>query len=217
MSEFNLSARPFIDAFTQGEPSRKLMAMFVKAFAALAGLGGAILWFAAWELIWPLGPWAAMAFTFSQIVMVAAVVKVVQIIYLRGEAIARVPDDALATVSILSLLCRLPGEVAMIFFAVFSLPAMLLTWSGAASVVSAFGVPAASGPAFASGLLAFVTCWVMGVGALAASYVVAESLAALRSMALDLRAMRSADAAPCSMPQRAAPNTMPAPTVANAA
>jgi hypothetical protein len=195
MPEFNISIRPLLDLMSQRDVTQRVIGRLLQAFAVLVAVGCTVIWFAAWELIWPLGPWGAMAFTFSQIALIAAFAKIVHMVYARGLEISRMPEGEMATLATLAPMIRLPGEMAAVFLAVFSLPAMLLTWAGAGSVVSAFGVPVLGIPAISAGLLAFVTCWVMGVSALVASHVLAASIEALRSIACDLRAMRRGEAA----------------------
>jgi hypothetical protein len=185
-----VSVRPMLDALSQSETMRKTMGRFVQVLAVVVGLGLGLSWIGLWTLVGTLEPWAALALTATQIVMLVAFIKIVQVIYARGEDIHNLPESDFTMMSIFATLVRLPGEVAFVFFALFSVPAMLLTWTGAAHIVAMFGLPIFGAHALLSGVLAFITCWVTGFFAWIAFSLLAEVVTALFSIAHDLRCTR---------------------------
>lgn len=195
MMDYALSARPMLDVLSQGNLMRLVIGRFVQGMAVLVAIGFVAWWIAMWGMTGSLSGIGAMALTFSQIVMLAAFAKIVQVMFVRGQDICNLPESDFTMMSIFATLMRLPGEMALIFFALFSVPAMFLTWAGAGHVVAAIGVPVSAfgtGNAFVAGIFTFATCWMLGFVALVAFYLMAEVTGALFSIAHDLRKTRQA-------------------------
>jgi hypothetical protein len=187
-----VSARPMLHALTQGDLMRHVMGRFVQIMALLVGVALLISWIGIWTMIVSLSSWAALALTVTQVILLIAFIKIVQVIYARGEDIRNLEESEFTMMAIFAALLRLPGEVALVFFGLFSFAAAVLTWAGASHVVALFGVPVIGAHAAIAGMAAFITCWIIGFASLVTFSLMAELTSAIFSIAHDLRCTRRA-------------------------
>lgn len=198
-----VSARPMLTALSQGDLMRNVMGRFVQVLAVLVGIALFLSWVGMWSMIETVWSWGALALTLTQVVLLVAFAKMVQVIFARGEDIRNTPESEFTMMAIFATLVRLPGEVLLVLFGLFSLPAALLTWTGASHIVAMLGVPLIEAHTFITGLAAFITCWIMGFAAFVLFSLVAEMTSAIFSIAHDLRSTRK------SLESGSSPHSMP--------
>jgi hypothetical protein len=200
-----VSVRPMLDMLSQGNLMRSVMGRLTQVMAVLIGLSLLMTWVSQWSMLQTLGTWPMLAMAVAQIFLLVAFAKMVQVIWCRGEDIMKLPESDFTMMPILASFVRLPGEVGLAFFALFSIPAMLLVWSGAAPLLAElmiagpwwyafatmlFGTAIWGGNVFLAGLATFATCWVFGLALLVMFTLAGELVSAMHSMAHDLRCTR---------------------------
>lgn len=190
MMDYALSVRLLLDSITDGHVMRKAVGRIVQAMAFAVGFAMLLSWIGLWYMIGDLAPMAALALTFTQIVLVGAMIKVVQIIYHRGEDICQLGESDFSMMAVFATLARVPGEAALVFYGLLSLPALLLIWSGAGHIVALFGVPVLGIHWSIAGVVAMITCWLIAFASFVVFALAAEAVSALFTIAHDLRCMR---------------------------
>lgn len=190
MMDYAISARYLLDTVTDGHVMRKVIGFGVQTMGFAVGLGLLLSWVGLWSMVGTLELWGNLALTATQIVLLGAIIKVVQVMYVRGDDIRQLPDSDFTMMSIFATLVRLPGEAALAFFTFMSIPALLLVWSGAGHIISLFGVPVLNAHWGISGVVAMTTCWIIGFTSFVAFALVSEIVSALFNIAHDLRCTR---------------------------
>ncbi len=193
MDVWQFSLRPVLARFADGGLFRTVIGNVVRVAAVLLVLGGLALWAGVWSLIGDAKFFAGLGLVIFQIVALVALVAVGHVVFVRGTDITRLPETEFPLAPIFATLVRLQGEVAIVFFGVLSVPAMLLMWFGASHLAGQIPmVPGMAGGGFLAGIGIFLIFWAYGFLALIVTYFLAELITVLFAMAADMRGTREA-------------------------
>ncbi len=181
--------QPILDKLRSGRIMLQLLSILYRIIAVILGVSLLAFWVVTWGVIGELNFFGGLALLVWQVFFPYASFLVAKVLYVRAREISDYPDSDYVVVPVLAMLTRTNGEMALAFFAVMSVPAMILTWfaGGAVDFLGAFdGV----GNAFFGGIVAFFTFWAIGFFALILMQLLAEWTLAIFSIANDANILR---------------------------
>lgn len=184
-----MDIRPTLNLLESGRFIRGVAAVFFRIVAVAIGVVLAVLWFRSWPFIQDLGWWGRVAFVIWQMSFPYAVFMALQSLYVCARDDENQYDSDYVVAPLLARLTRAHGEMAFIFLALMSLPAMLMIWMGGAAVMQRVEWLEAKNVFFA-GLATFLFAWGLGLLALICARFMAECMFAFFSMAHDLSQLR---------------------------
>ena len=205
MNKF-LSIAPALKLISEGRLFIRVFVIITRVLAGLFVLGGVINWLHAWRVIFQLGIFGILGGVFFQIVFLAGVCAIAQILWIRAGDIAAQPSSDFTVIPIVSIFLRMLGEIwacsyivlgvggcFLILFAGFSnltyglireLPSGGLVWSFLLYPLLE------TDSTFPAAILLLVSCVVAAFFALVTFYLLAEFVGVLVGIARDIRAMR---------------------------
>jgi len=181
--------RPTLRILESGRFIRGVAAVFFRLVAIIIGVVLAVLWFRSWPVIQDLGWQGRVAFVIWQISFPYASFMALQALYVCTRDNGDGHDSEYVVAPLLARLTRTHGEMVFIFLALMSVPAMLLTWMGGATVMQHVEWLEVKN-VFIAGLATFLFAWGLGLMALIGARFVAECIFAFFSMAHDLSLLR---------------------------
>lgn len=171
--------RLVLDSLNNGGIIRSVFGNAVKIYSVLMGIALLYWWFRTFTILGDISFLGGIALLIWQLFFPVAGFLCLKAIFLRGGDIKNMPDSEFIISPIIALFITLHGEIAFIFLGVMSIPATLLFWLGASSVVPIDFLDAG----IMGGLLVFVSSWVVGFSIYCMSRFIREWTMALFSIA----------------------------------
>jgi len=187
--------QPVLGALSSGEIVRKVIGRFLQAYAVVLGLLFLISWIRLFGILGHVNFLQGLGLLIWQVTVPYAVFLCLKTVFLRGDEIMRLPDSAFVIAPIVAALILLHGEVALIFLAVMSVPAMLLTWFYSGMAAQFYPIPAEQ--AFLGGIMVFVLFWVMGFLVYVLARWIQEWTLAIFSIAQNVDLIQKRGDGPC--------------------
>lgn len=208
---------PVLDALSDGRVIRKSVALAVRILGVVLALGGLVLVIDILKYSFrsDMSTEATLGGMLFSIVLLAAFACVVEIHFYRARSIGAVGETAYTAIPVVSILCRLAGEVYATLLVGIGIGGCAFLWLAKVSplaFVSAMGglLPASNLEAsFLGGALLLIQMCLLALAVLAGSYVAAEGLLLAVDIAGNLRRL-AAEETPAAAPAGA---SQPSPVV----
>lgn len=171
--------RLVLDSLNNGGIIRGVFGNAVKIYAVLIGIVFLGWWLRTFTILGDISFLGGIALLIWQLFFPVAGFLCLKAIFLRGSDIKNMPDSEFIISPIIALFITLHGEIAFIFLGVMSIPATLLFWLGASSVLPVDLL----GDGFIGGIVVFVASWVAGFCIYCISRFIREWTMALFSIA----------------------------------
>lgn len=181
--------RPILGLLESGRFIRGVAIVFFRTVAIVVALVLAVFWFRSWPFIQNLGWQGGVAFFIWQVSFPYAVFMTLQVLYFCARDDGDEYASEYVIAPLLAQLTRACGEMLFIFLALMSVPAMLMTWMGGATVMHHVEWLETEN-VFIVGLAILLFAWGLGLLALISARFIAECLFAFFSMAHDLSILR---------------------------
>jgi hypothetical protein len=184
-----MDIRPMLGLLESGRFIRGVATVFFRTVAIAIGVVLVVFWFRSWPLIQDLGWRERIAFTLWQIAFPYASFMALQVLYRCIHADENRYGSDYVVTPLLARLTRAHGEMAFVFLGLMSVPAMLMTWMGGATIMRHVNWLETENIFFA-GIATFLFAWSFALLALIGSRFIAECIFAFLSMAHDLSILR---------------------------
>jgi hypothetical protein len=181
--------RPTLGLLESGRFIRGIATLLFRTVAIVIGVVLAVFWFRSWPFIQNVEGSERIAFAIWQIAFPYAAFMALQVLYVCARDDESADDSEYVVLPLLARLTRAHGEMAFIFLALMSVPAMLMTWTGGATVIQHVEWLETE-HVFYAGLATFFFAWLLGLLALLGARFMAECMFAFFSMAHDLSILR---------------------------
>lgn len=186
-----ICVEPVLTAMSQGPVLRKTLSFLVQIGAVLLAIRLFIDWCRMWPAIKNAPFVEGLGFALFLLGLIYAGFLALQTMFIRGGAIRELPESDYVVSPIVGLLVAMLGEMAFVFFAVMSVPAMVGVWCNSMAVPN---LPVLwqmqSDNTFINGLSLFLSCWLTGFFSLVATRWLKEWTLAVIQIAQDVHAIR---------------------------
>ena len=185
-----LFMRPLLGLLAQGRFFRRVVAMAIRAGAALVVLFSLTTFFQAGKLTFELPAQSIPGAVLFEVLFVLAVYAVVHVMLIRARDVDQLSVDDFYAIPLGAILVRMLGEIYAVFVGLVSIGAGLFVWftnQGVGKVlnplVRALFATMRDNPSFMGGIEFMVSGMLAGLGVLIAAYAVSEILALLARLA----------------------------------
>jgi hypothetical protein len=185
-----LFMRPLLGLLAQGRFFRRVVAMAIRAGAALVVLFSLTTFFQAGKLTFELPAQGIPGAVLFEVLFVLAVYAVVHVMLIRARDVDQLSVNDFYAIPLGAILVRMLGEIYAVFVGLVSIGAGLFVWftnQGVGKVlnplVRALFPTMRDNPSFMGGIEFMVSGMLAGLGVLIAAYVVSEILALLARLA----------------------------------
>lgn len=192
------SLRPVLEALNEGRKLRSGAAMLLRLMAVFTGLGGLYLVGKIVVGAFDLSVAAAIGAILFALVLGAALVGVVQVLWYRADKVSRIEDSPFTAIPIVSHFARAAGETYAVLGVAVALGGCVFIWlsgGGPAPLPGGWGAffpGMEGGNTFVAGLLFLVSTGVLAALNLFLAYLVAELIVVLADIADNTRALLEA-------------------------
>jgi len=179
---------------------QKAISIILRIFSVLFGIGLLILWITSWRFINNFRFFGGLGYLIWQLAFLYAGILITKILYQRSAEIVDLPESEYIITPIIALMTVTYGEVAFIFLAIMSVPAMLAVWLAGSSLFHGGGSIGMflsmvdlinPGNIFMAGIMILIMSWVIGFLTLILSRLLTETVLALVSIAKDASILRT--------------------------
>jgi hypothetical protein len=185
-----LFMRPLLGLLAQGRFFRRVVAMAIRAGAALVVLFSLTTFFQAGKLTFELPAQGIPGAVLFEVLFVLAVYAAVHVMLIRARDVDQLSVNDFYAIPLGAILVRMLGEIYAVFVGLVSIGAGLFVWftnQGVGKVlnplVRALFPSMRDNPSFMGGIEFMVSGMLAGLGVLIAAYVVSEILALLARLA----------------------------------
>jgi hypothetical protein len=185
-----LFMRPLLGLLAQGRFFRRVVAMAIRAGAALVVLFSLTTFFQAGKLTFELPAQGIPGAVLFEVLFVLAVYAAVHVMLIRARDVDQLSVNDFYAIPLGAILVRMLGEIYAVFVGLVSIGAGLFVWftnQGVGKVlnplVRALFPTMRDNPSFMGGIEFMVSGMLAGLGVLIAAYVVSEILALLARLA----------------------------------
>ena len=192
--------KPILEALQSAKTIQKTISIILRVLSVLLWVVLFIFWILNWRFINHFNFFGGLGYLIWQLVFLYASVIVTKSFFHRMAAIVDLPESDYIITPIIAQVMVAVGEMAFIFLALMSVPAMLAVWFGGRSlfhggsslgfILSSMSIVGGSN-VFLAGISVFIMFWVIGFLTLITFRLFTEITLALVSIAKDASIIRT--------------------------